>query len=267
MKRRGAVTWRRTPLRWRSRHGWERRKTRSSPGRALLAGRGAEPAARSRQAPEQRSLDAGPGARSAAGRDARSAPVRRRPGQRVPQTAPEPSAPQVRARMPGRLTCGRKPGYCRTGFRSGARPRTPNPERAAARYRCPARWSPCSARTRSHKRASARPRASVSPARVIDQITGWEPGTSARMRADVISTFRTPCSRTSPRRSPMPSGGPRNLLWTKTRTTRAEDNEAGPHLAVGPCDIVPGEALAEDTRFELVRGCPQHAFQACALGH
>jgi uncharacterized protein YoaH (UPF0181 family) len=25
--------------------------------------------------------------------------------------------------------------------------------------------------------------------------------------------------------------------------------------------------LAEDTRFELVRGFPQHAFQACALGH
>ncbi|CAL2067038.1 protein of unknown function [Streptomyces murinus] len=35
---------------------------------------------------------------------------------------------------------------------------------------------------------------------------------------------------------------------------------------MGPFDIVPGEALAEDTRFELVRGCPQHAFQACALG-
>jgi hypothetical protein len=30
---------------------------------------------------------------------------------------------------------------------------------------------------------------------------------------------------------------------------------------VRPFDIVPGEALAEDTRFELVRGCPQHAFQ------
>lgn len=44
-------------------------------------------------------------------------------------------------------------------------------------------------------------------------------------------------------------------------------NDEGPHLAVGPFDIVPGEALAEDTRFELVRGCPQHAFQACALGH
>ena len=24
--------------------------------------------------------------------------------------------------------------------------------------------------------------------------------------------------------------------------------------------------LAEDARFELARGCPQHAFQACALG-
>jgi hypothetical protein len=30
---------------------------------------------------------------------------------------------------------------------------------------------------------------------------------------------------------------------------------------MAPFDIVPGEALAEDTRFELVRGCPQHAFQ------
>jgi len=34
-----------------------------------------------------------------------------------------------------------------------------------------------------------------------------------------------------------------------------------PPRTVGPFDIVPGEALAEDTRFELVRGCPQHAFQ------
>jgi hypothetical protein len=25
--------------------------------------------------------------------------------------------------------------------------------------------------------------------------------------------------------------------------------------------------MAEDRRFELLRGCPQHAFQACALGH
>jgi hypothetical protein len=35
---------------------------------------------------------------------------------------------------------------------------------------------------------------------------------------------------------------------------------------VGPFDIVPGEALAEDTRFELVRGCPQHAFQMFVWG-
>ncbi len=26
-------------------------------------------------------------------------------------------------------------------------------------------------------------------------------------------------------------------------------------------------SAAEDARFELARGCPQHAFQACALGH
>jgi hypothetical protein len=26
-------------------------------------------------------------------------------------------------------------------------------------------------------------------------------------------------------------------------------------------------SVAEDRRFELLRGCPQHAFQACALGH
>lgn len=44
------------------------------------------------------------------------------------------------------------------------------------------------------------------------------------------------------------------------------DNVEGPPVSRGPFDIVPGEALAEDTRFELVRGCPQHAFQACALG-
>jgi len=42
-------------------------------------------------------------------------------------------------------------------------------------------------------------------------------------------------------------------LVDKTRTTRVDDNDEGPHLAVGPFDIVPGEALAEDRRFELVR--------------
>jgi hypothetical protein len=29
----------------------------------------------------------------------------------------------------------------------------------------------------------------------------------------------------------------------------------------------PQVSVAEDARFELARGCPQHAFQACALGH
>jgi hypothetical protein len=34
-----------------------------------------------------------------------------------------------------------------------------------------------------------------------------------------------------------------------------------PLRAAGAINIVPGEALAEDTRFELVRVCPPHAFQ------
>ena len=32
-------------------------------------------------------------------------------------------------------------------------------------------------------------------------------------------------------------------------------------------DDPPEPTMAEDARFELLRGCPQHAFQACALGH
>ncbi len=76
---------------------------------------------------------------------------------------------------------------------------------------------------------------------VIDSITGREPGGAARMRA--------PCT-------PSRLRG-KNELRRKTET----DNVEGPPQAVGPFDIVPGEALAEDTRFELVRGCPQHAFQ------
>ncbi|MDH6629802.1 hypothetical protein M2271_007641 [Streptomyces sp. LBL] len=39
-----------------------------------------------------------------------------------------------------------------------------------------------------------------------------------------------------------------------------------PPRTVGPFDIVPGEALAEDARFDLVRGCPQHAFHMFVRG-
>ena len=35
--------------------------------------------------------------------------------------------------------------------------------------------------------------------------------------------------------------------------------------SAGPTSCLISEA--EDARFELARGCPQHAFQACALGH
>ncbi len=56
---------------------------------------------------------------------------------------------------------------------------------------------------------------------------------------------------------------PEDQLRRKLRrtTTKGPDRERS-----GPFDIVPGEALAEDTRFELVRGCPQHAFQMFVRG-
>jgi hypothetical protein len=60
-----------------------------------------------------------------------------------------------------------------------------------------------------------------------------------------------------------PSAGRRPTAPRRLSTTRSEDNAEGPPVSRGPFDIVPGEALAEDTRFELVRGCPQHAFQLC----
>ncbi len=39
-----------------------------------------------------------------------------------------------------------------------------------------------------------------------------------------------------------------------------------PGQKAGP-KIKASKIIAEDARFELARGCPQHAFQACALGH
>ena len=48
-----------------------------------------------------------------------------------------------------------------------------------------------------------------------------------------------------------------------------EDHKPAPWKgpACGPCAGQAARPAAEDARFELARGCPQHAFQACALGH
>ena len=58
------------------------------------------------------------------------------------------------------------------------------------------------------------------------------------------------------------------FVWFGFRASRAAPTAT--HLAryarARPVDPV-GSHLAEDKRFELLRGCPQHAFQACALGH
>lgn len=54
----------------------------------------------------------------------------------------------------------------------------------------------------------------------------------------------------------------------RDRNNKLRVNAEGPHRERwGPSTYCPVRAMAEDTRFELVRGCPQHAFQACALGH
>ncbi|WP_344414785.1 toll/interleukin-1 receptor domain-containing protein [Streptomyces glomeratus] len=61
-------------------------------------------------------------------------------------------------------------------------------------------------------------------------------------------------------RRPQPPGSEEK---TDRDGNRDGQRRRAPPRTVGPFDIVPGEALAEDTRFELVRGCPQHAFQVC----
>jgi hypothetical protein len=44
------------------------------------------------------------------------------------------------------------------------------------------------------------------------------------------------------------------------------DRDAGP-TRIAPTSAFAWSGLAEDAGFEPARGCPQHAFQACALGH
>jgi hypothetical protein len=75
----------------------------------------------------------------------------------------------------------------------------------------------------------------------------------------------------------MTKGQPRRardtLSWygqrVKARCHRALAGTCGRELAWGGAAErgEPGSELAEDKRFELLRGCPQHAFQACAIGH
>ena len=51
-------------------------------------------------------------------------------------------------------------------------------------------------------------------------------------------------------------------FWTKTETS-ADPRPRGSRTR----ETYYLARMAEDRRFELLRGCPQHAFQACALGH
>lgn len=52
------------------------------------------------------------------------------------------------------------------------------------------------------------------------------------------------------------------LSWPETETNLDVET-----VLAAPPRVVAQVSVAEDKRFELLRGCPQHAFQACALGH
>jgi hypothetical protein len=50
-------------------------------------------------------------------------------------------------------------------------------------------------------------------------------------------------------------------MWTRTQTPATEEDDEAPVRDTRQGLVLPGVVLAENTRFELVRGCPQHAFQ------
>jgi hypothetical protein len=54
----------------------------------------------------------------------------------------------------------------------------------------------------------------------------------------------------------------------RTRTGSNETTGVSTGLAANSTELAfPPVTVAEDAGFEPARGCPQHAFQACALGH
>jgi hypothetical protein len=57
------------------------------------------------------------------------------------------------------------------------------------------------------------------------------------------------------------------LTRNEIAETKMRSATKGVSLRGGPALVFRLVRLAEDKRFELLRGCPQHAFQACALGH
>lgn len=70
----------------------------------------------------------------------------------------------------------------------------------------------------------------------------------------------------------LPGGGAEQLGRNDSGTAPRCGGRPGfvaPPEEAKPCSdlrFYASRGVAEDTRFELVRGCPQHAFQACALG-
>ena len=90
-------------------------------------------------------------------------------------------------------------------------------------------------------------------------------GSSGEQRGCALGTCTSPgrCCGRSRSKSETRSG---SRPYPPERPTET-DNVEGPHRERwGPSTYCPVRAMAEDTRFELVRGCPQHAFQMFVWG-
>jgi stage III sporulation protein SpoIIIAA len=87
------------------------------------------------------------------------------------------------------------------------------------------------------------------PELVVMQITGWSSTAMVARYQHVSGGILRDVAKEGADGTP---GEPHDPVETVDETTDAE----GPSRSIGS-----GRLAAEDTRFELVRGCPQHAFQ------
>ena len=95
---------------------------------------------------------------------------------------------------------------------------------------------------------------------------GWDPGTSASMRARYLHVPDAMLKDIARKIAEAIWGPQKRPLWTKPGQRSLWTKPKGPTMRWGPSTYCLVRATAEDTRFELVRGCPQHAFQLFVRG-
>ncbi len=156
------------------------------------------------------------------------------------------------------------------GGRAGSNPGAQGAGRATGRTCRPPRPD-CACLSRHLPRRDL-PMSGLPPPRREVRVAPGRPAVLCRRRVSGLhledanrntSSRRCPRGRLGVRRQRDPESWP-----DRCGPRRVTANVEGPRSKLrGPSTYCPVRAMAEDTRFELVRGCPQHAFQACALGH